>query len=263
MESLRIIPCLDIKDGRVVKGVSFVNLKDAGDPVELASLYERQGADEIVFLDISASHEGRGTLVELVRATADDVFIPFTVGGGIGTLDQATAILRAGADKVSLNSQAVKSVGLVSEIASIFGSQAVVVAIDAKLIQGRYRVFTHGGRVETELDAVEWAQTVEKHGAGELLVTSMDRDGTKSGFDLRLIQEISDATSVPVIASGGVGEVGHFVQGAQSGASGLLAASVFHYGEISIGEVKQALSKSGLVVRPTAQTLKGVNSEER
>ncbi len=251
MEVVRVIPCLDVKDGRVVKGVGFLDLKDAGDPVELAYMYERQGADELVFLDISASVEGRSTLVDLVRDTASAVFIPLTVGGGITSLSQAATILHSGADKVSFNSAAVRAPRLIDEVAKTFGSQSVVVAIDAKWINNRYEVFTHGGTRSTGMDAIAWAKEVEDRGAGEILVTSMDRDGTKEGFDINLVKSLTQATSIPVIASGGVGSIQHFVEGALEGnAQGLLAASVFHYGEISIKEVKDALFSNGLNVRP-------------
>ncbi len=252
MEVVRVIPCLDVTGGRVVKGVNFVDLKDAGDPVELASFYDAEGADEIVFLDISASFEGRGTMVDLVRRTADQVFIPLTVGGGISDVEGARALLRAGADKVSVNTSAIHRPKLITELAREFGSQCVVVAIDARLNEdGHFGVFTHGGRNPTELDAIEWARSVVELGAGELLVTSMDRDGTKSGFDVELTSTICAATNVPVVASGGVGELSHFVAGALLGrATGLLAASVFHYGEFSIAEVKSELSAAGVSVRP-------------
>ncbi len=253
MEIVRVIPCLDVADGRVVKGVNFVDLKDAGDPVELASFYDTEGADEIVFLDISASVEGRGTMVDLVRRTADQVFIPLTVGGGISDVEGARALLRAGADKVSVNTSAIQRPKLITELAREFGSQCVVVAIDARRDEsGSFAVFTHGGRNPTELDAIEWARSVVGLGAGELLVTSMDRDGTKSGFDVELTSAICAATNVPVVASGGVGKLSHFVEGALLGrATGLLAASVFHYGEFSIAEVKRELAAAGVSVRPS------------
>lgn len=251
MEVVRVIPCLDVKDGRVVKGVSFIDLKDAGDPVELAAAYEEQGADELVFLDISATIEGRTTLYELLRETAAAVFIPLTVGGGITSLSQAAKILHSGADKVSLNSAALLHPSLITEIADRFGSQSVVTAIDAKRVGGTYRVFTHGGTKATEKEVVEWAKEAESRGAGEILLTSMDRDGTKKGFDLDLLRAVTDATNVPVIASGGVGELQHFVDGVVLGhAQGVLAASVFHYGEIRIKDVKDTLFSNGLNVRP-------------
>ncbi len=251
MDVIRVIPCLDVKDGRVVKGVGFLDLKDAGDPVELASYYEREGADELVFLDIGASVEGRSTMVDLLRHTASAVFIPLTVGGGITSLDQAALILHSGADKVSFNSAAVRDPKLISEVAKTFGSQSVVVAIDVKRVGDHFEVFTHGGTQPTGVDALSWAQEVEERGAGELLVTSMDRDGTKEGFDIELVRAMTQATSVPVIASGGVGKTEDFIEGAlEGGAQGLLAASVFHYGEIRIKEVKAALFSNGLNVRP-------------
>ncbi|MGC8481704.1 MAG: imidazole glycerol phosphate synthase subunit HisF [Acidimicrobiales bacterium] len=251
MESVRIIPCLDVRGGRVVKGVNFRDIKDAGDPVELAAHYEQMGADELVFLDIDASHEARGTMVELVRRTAAEVFIPLTVGGGVDSVSSAERLLRAGADKVSVNSAAIARPTLITEIAQRFGTQCVVVAIDARWEQGHYGVTSHGGRRSTALDALGWAREVVSRGAGELLVTSMDRDGTKSGYDLRLISALESQVEVPIIASGGVGSVTHFVEGAiDGGAQGLLAASVFHYREIGIAEVKDALDQAGVVVRP-------------
>ncbi len=251
MEIVRIIPCLDVSKGRVVKGVNFEGLRDAGDPVELAKYYDLQGADEIVFLDISASHEGRQTMVDLVSKCADEVFIPLTVGGGVSSVDGARALLRAGADKVSLNTAAILNPELISEMMTEFGSQCVVVAIDAKQDQdGNYSVYTHGGRNKTNLDALSWAEEAVSRGAGELLVTSMDRDGTREGFDFPLTRGIAERTNVPVIASGGVGSIEDFLVGAlESKATGLLAASVFHYGEFSVGEVKQALLASGVHTR--------------
>ena len=238
--------------GRVVKGVNFEGLRDAGDPVELAKYYDRQGADEIVFLDITASHENRGTMVELVSKCADEVFIPLTVGGGVTSVEAARALLRAGADKVSLNTAAILNPNLISEMMNEFGSQCVVVAIDAKRDpEGNFFVYTHGGRNKTELNALSWAEEVVSRGAGELLVTSMDRDGTKEGFDLLLTRGIADRVNVPVIASGGVGSTQDFLIGAlESKATGLLAASVFHYGEISVGEVKRVLVANGVATRP-------------
>ena len=252
MEVIRIIPCLDVAKGRVVKGVNFEGLRDAGDPVELAKYYDRQGADEIVFLDITASHENRGTMVELVSKCADEVFIPLTVGGGVTSVEAARALLRAGADKVSLNTAAILNPNLISEMMNEFGSQCVVVAIDAKRDpEGNFFVYTHGGRNKTELNALSWAEEVVSRGAGELLVTSMDRDGTKEGFDLLLTRGIADRVNVPVIASGGVGSTQDFLIGAlESKATGLLAASVFHYGEISVGEVKRVLVANGVATRP-------------
>ncbi len=252
MEVIRIIPCLDVAKGRVVKGVNFEGLRDAGDPVELAKYYDRQGADEIVFLDITASHENRGTMVDLVSKCADEVFIPLTVGGGVTSVEAARALLRAGADKVSLNTAAILNPNLISEMMNEFGSQCVVVAIDAKRDpEGNFFVYTHGGRNKTELNALSWAEEVVSRGAGELLVTSMDRDGTKEGFDLLLTRGIADRVNVPVIASGGVGSTQDFLIGAlESKATGLLAASVFHYGEISVGEVKRVLVANGVATRP-------------
>lgn len=252
MLTKRIIPCLDVKEGRVVKGVSFVNLRDAGDPVELAELYSREGADELVFLDISASHEGRETMVEVIRETAAKVTIPFTVGGGINSVEDMRRVLRAGADKVSMNTSAVNRPELVREGAEVFGSQCVVVAIDAKWNEERqgWEVYTHGGRKATGLDAVEWARQVEQLGAGEILLTSMNTDGHKDGFDIKLTRAISDAVGIPVIASGGAGNAEHFLEAFTEGkADAGLAASIFHYKEVSIGEVKQVLKEKGVEVR--------------
>ena len=249
--SLRVIPCLDVKDGRVVKGVNFVSLRDAGDPVEQASLYDREGADEITFLDIGATHENRGTMLDVVSRTAERVFIPLTVGGGVRSVEDVRALLLAGADKISINSAAVTDPDLVRRAAEAFGSQAIVVAVDARSTgPGRWEVFTHGGRRGTGIDAVDWCRRVEALGAGELLLTSMDRDGTKSGFDLDLLRAVRAAVRLPLVASGGVGEVSHFTDGARAGATGLLAASVFHYGEMRIGDAKAALAAAGLPVRP-------------
>ncbi|MBX6746838.1 MAG: imidazole glycerol phosphate synthase subunit HisF [Acetobacteraceae bacterium] len=251
MLALRVIPCLDVKDGRVVKGVNFVALRDAGDPVEQARAYDREGADEITFLDIAASHENRDTILDVVARTAAEVFIPLTVGGGVRSVEDIRRLLLAGADKVSINSAAVADPGLVSRAAEAFGSQCIVVAVDARqTAPGKWEVFTHGGRRGTGLDAVAWAQRMAAAGAGEILLTSMDRDGTKAGFDLDLLRAVRAATSVPIIASGGVGRVEHFVEGAKAGASGLLAASVFHYGEFRIADAKAALAAAGLPVRP-------------
>nr|4EVZ_A Chain A, HisF-LUCA [synthetic construct]4EVZ_B Chain B, HisF-LUCA [synthetic construct] len=250
MLAKRIIPCLDVKDGRVVKGVNFENLRDAGDPVELAARYDEEGADELVFLDITASHEGRETMLEVVERTAEQVFIPLTVGGGIRSVEDASRLLRAGADKVSINTAAVKNPELITEAAEEFGSQAVVVAIDAKRVGGGWEVFTHGGRKPTGLDAVEWARKVVELGAGEILLTSMDRDGTKAGYDLELTRAVSEAVSVPVIASGGAGELEHFAEVFElEGADAALAASIFHFGEITIREVKAYLRERGIEVR--------------
>lgn len=252
MLTKRIIPCLDVKEGRVVKGIQFVNLRDAGDPVELAAFYDESGADELVFLDISASHEGRATMIKVVERTASEVFIPFTVGGGISNLDDIKNILRAGADKVSLNTQAVLNPDLVAQAARRFGSQCIVVAID-----GRYRaqtddfeVLTHGGRKQTDKEAIAWAQEVESLGAGEILLTSMDADGSKNGFDLELTKRVCAAVSIPVIASGGAGNKEHFVEVfEQTGADAALAASIFHYKETSVKEVKEFLREKGVAVR--------------
>lgn len=247
----RIIPCLDVANGRVVKGTNFVNLRDAGDPVELAAFYDKEGADELVFLDINASFEGRKTLLDMVYRTAGEVFIPYTVGGGISTLDDIRAILAAGADKVSLNTAAVNNPNLVSEAASKFGSQCVVVAIDARQSgPSKWEVYSHGGRTATAIDAVEWAQKVESLGAGEILLTSMDRDGTKDGFDLPLTRSIARAVNIPVIASGGVGTLQHIAAGLTEGeADAALAASIFHYSEYSIRETKEYLRSVGIPVR--------------
>ena len=250
----RVIPCLDVDAGRVVKGTNFVDLRDAGDPVELAERYDREGADELVFLDITASHEKRDTITELARRTADNVFIPFVIGGGIRSVADAQAVLDAGADKVAVNSSALTNPDLISELAVVFGSQCVVVAIDARRRtgdQGGFEVTTHGGRTPTDLDAVEWARRAEALGAGEILLTSMDRDGTKDGFDLELTKAISAAVGVPVIASGGVGTLDHLVDGViEGGADAVLAASIFHFGEHSVAEAKDALTAAGLIVRP-------------
>ena len=252
MLKVRIIPCLDVKDGRVVKGVNFEGLRDAGDPVEQAILYDKEGADELCFLDITASHENRGTLLDVVHRTAEVCFMPLTVGGGVRTLDDIRALLLAGADKVSINTAAVTRPEFVKEAAEKFGSQCIVAAIDAKGIGGgKYEVFTHGGRQATGIDAVAHAQKLVGFGAGEILLTSMDRDGVKSGYDLDLTRAVSDAVTVPVIASGGVGNVQDLVDGVIKGhASAVLAASIFHFGEVSIAQAKQALSGAGLPVRP-------------
>ena len=254
MHVVRVIPCLDVTNGRVVKGVNFVGLRDAGDPVELAATYDAQGADELVFLDITASSDGRNLMIDVARRVADQVFIPFTVGGGIRTVDDARAMLRAGADKVSVNTAAVQRPALVSEIASVFGSQAVVCAIDAIRSHNRagWEVYLHGGRTPTGIDVVEWAAQVTGAGAGEILLTSMDRDGTRDGFDVELTRAVSDAVSVPVVASGGVGNLQHLVDGVTEGrADAVLAASIFHFGEHTINDAKAALEAAGVVVRPT------------
>jgi cyclase len=248
----RVIPCLDVDAGRVVKGVNFVGLRDAGDPVELAARYDAEGADELVFLDITASSDQRDTIVEVVAHTAEQVFIPLTVGGGVRTVDDARRLLRAGADKVSVNTSAVARPDLVTEIAAEFGSQCCVVAIDARGREGGagWEVFTHGGRTPTGLDAVSWVEEVVRRGAGEILLTSMDRDGTKAGFDLPLTRAISDAVNVPVIASGGVGTLDHLVEGiTEGGADAVLAASIFHFGEHTVAEAKAAMAAAGITVR--------------
>lgn len=252
MLAKRIIPCLDVKNGRVVKGINFVELRDAGDPVEQAKLYDAAGADELVFLDITATHEARKTVLEMARAVADQVFIPFTVGGGIRTVADMRAMLRSGADKVSMNSAAVKNPTVISEGAEAFGSQAIVVAIDAKLVEnGRWEVYVSGGRKPTGLDAVEWAMQAEKLGAGEILLTSMDGDGTKEGYDISLTRAISSAVNIPVIASGGAGTKAHFAQALTlGGADAALAASLFHYKELTIQEVKDYLLEQNIPVRP-------------
>jgi cyclase len=250
MLKLRIIPCLDVKDGRVVKGVNFVSLRDAGDPVEQAAVYDAAGADELCFLDITASHEGRETILDVVSRTAARLFLPFTVGGGIRSVDDMRRLLLAGADKCSVNSAAVARPELVNEAARKFGSQCVVVAVDAKRVgDGRWDVFTHGGRRDTGIDAIAWCREVVERGAGEILLTSMDRDGTGLGFDLDLLRAAAGAVRVPVIASGGVGSLADFVDGARAGATGLLAASVFHFGTFTIAQVKAALDAAGLPVR--------------
>lgn len=252
MLAKRIIPCLDVKDGRVVKGVNFVNLRDAGDPVELAAVYDREGADELVFLDISASYEGRATMVEVVKKTAGEITIPFTVGGGISSVDDMKRLLRAGADKISINSAAVKNPSLVAEGAAKFGSQCIVVAIDAKYneLWNEWEVYTHGGRNATGIKALEWAKRVEQLGAGEILLTSMDTDGTKDGFDVRLTRAVSEMLSIPVIASGGAGTAAHFYEVFTEGkADAGLAATIFHYKELTIREVKDELKGRGVEIR--------------
>lgn len=252
MITKRIIPCLDVKDGRVVKGIQFLGLRDAGDPVELATYYDQEGADELVFLDISASHEGRKTMVDVVEQVAAQLAIPFTVGGGINSLEDMKKILRAGADKVSLNTAAVLHPEVISEGANFFGSQCIVVAIDAKYDDelGSFRVYTHGGRKATEWEVVQWAKEVVKRGAGEILLTSMDSDGEKNGFNIALNKAVSEAVSVPVIASGGAGNAEHFLHAFNEGkADAALAASIFHYKETSVQEVKDYLDKQGVNVR--------------
>jgi cyclase len=250
MRSLRIIPCLDVDHGRVVKGVNFVGLRDAGDPVELARRYDAAGADELIFLDITASSDDRAILIDVVARTADVVFIPLTVGGGIRSLDDARQILRAGADKIAINSAAIARPGLIAEIAATFGNQCVVVAIDGRRREEGYEVYSHGGRHPTGLDAVAWAGEAERLGAGEILLTSMDRDGTETGYDAELTGLVAASVGIPVIASGGVGNLGHLVEGAAAGADGVLAASVFHYEATTIAEAKRYLAAHGVVVRP-------------
>lgn len=251
MLAKRIIPCLDVKDGKVVKGINFVGLKDVGDPVECAVAYNEQGADEITFLDITATHEGRGTMVDVVRRTAKKVFVPLTVGGGIGSVDDIRNLLRAGADKVSLNSAAVRTPELITEGAKHFGSQCIVVAIDARRnAEGKFTVVINGGRIDTGLEAISWAKRVVELGAGEILLTSMDADGTKNGFDIALTDAVSRAVNVPVIASGGCGKLRHFSEVFQkTGADAALAASLFHYGELTVGQVKEHLIANGIPAR--------------
>ena len=252
MLATRIIPCLDVKDGRVVKGVNFVNLRDAGDPVAAAEAYDRAHADELCFLDISASHEGRGVLLDVVGSVAERCFMPLTVGGGVRSTDDFRNLLLAGADKVAINTTAVKDPDVINAAANRFGAQCVVVAIDAKQAgEGRWEIFTHGGREGTGIDAVSFAKDVVARGAGEILLTSMDRDGTKSGFDIALTRAIADAVSVPVIASGGAGNAAHMVEAVTEGrANAVLAASIFHFGEISIDAVRSAMGAAGIPVRP-------------
>ncbi|RAP74831.1 imidazole glycerol phosphate synthase subunit HisF [Paenibacillus montanisoli] len=252
MLAKRIIPCLDVKDGRVVKGVNFVNLRDAGDPVELAAIYDKEGADELVFLDISASVEGRATMIEVVKRTAGEITIPFTVGGGISHVDDMKRLLRAGADKIGINTAAVKNPSLVKDGARKFGSQCIVVAIDAKFNPewGEWEVYTHGGRTATGIKALAWAKEVESMGAGEILLTSMDADGTKDGFDIKLTKAVSQSLSIPVIASGGAGRVEHFYDVFQQGhADAGLAATIFHYKELTIRDVKNDLRLKGVEIR--------------
>ena len=251
MRSVRVIPCLDVDAGRVVKGVQFVELRDAGDPAELAERYDREGADEVVFLDITASSGARDTIVDVVRRTAERVFIPLTVGGGVRSVEDGRRLLRAGADKVSINSSAVAHPELISQLADEFGTQCVVVAIDARGAARSWEVHTHGGRKPTGLDAVSWAEEAASLGAGEILLTSMDRDGTRDGFDLALTRAVADAVNVPVIASGGVGTLEHLVEGATlGGADAVLAASIFHFGQHTVAEAKAAMAEAGVVVRP-------------
>jgi imidazole glycerol-phosphate synthase subunit HisF len=246
----RVIPCLDVDKGRVVKGTNFVDIRDAGDPVELAERYEAEGADELVFLDITASHEKRDTVVELARRCADNVFIPFTIGGGVRSAEDAQAVLDAGADKVSVNSAAVRRPELLGEMAEVFGAQCVVLAIDAKRVGDGYEVFLDGGRTETGRDAIAWAREGAERGAGEILLTSMDRDGTEDGYELELTRAVADAIDIPVIASGGAGELSHLVDAVErGGADAVLCASIFHYGTYRVAEAKQAMHAAGIPVR--------------
>lgn len=252
MLAKRIIPCLDVKDGRVVKGVNFVDLRDAGDPIEQAKVYDQEGADELVFLDIGASHEERNTLLDMVKGVADSIFIPFTVGGGIRTVQDIRDTLLAGADKVSINSAAIKNPDLINEGAWAFGSQCIVVAIDPKKVDGKWIVHINGGRVPTEWDAVAWAKEAEQRGAGEILLTSMDRDGTKAGYDIELTRTIAEAVSIPVIASGGAGDKSHFLEALTTAkADAALAASLFHFNELRIHDLKSYLAKNNIPVRLT------------
>jgi cyclase len=248
---VRIIPCLDVDAGRVVKGTQFKNLRDAGDPVELAALYDREGADEIVFYDITASHENRDTATELARRAAEEVFVPYTIGGGVRTVSDMRAMLRAGADKVSINSAAVRTPDLVNEGAERFGSQCVVLSVDVRRREGGpgWEVYLNGGRLNTEMDAIAWLVEGEKRGAGEFVLNSMDADGTESGYDLDLISEVASKTMLPIIASGGAGHPEHMVSAVKAGATAVLAASIFHFGEYSVAEVKQKLSEAGIPVR--------------
>lgn len=248
----RVIPCLDVNDGRVVKGVNFAGLRDAGDPVELSRRYEAEGADELTFLDVSASKQGRGTMLDVVRSTAEQVFIPLTVGGGVRSADDVDELLRAGADKVSINTAAIARPELLRELSRRFGSQCIVLSVDARRAPGMpsgFEVTTHGGSKSAVLDAIEWVRTGEKLGVGEVLLNSMDGDGTKAGFDLELIAAVREHTTVPVIASGGAGAAAHFPPAIEAGADAVLAASIFHFGEVAINEVKQAMQDAGLTVR--------------
>lgn len=249
MLKARIIPCLDVKDGRVVKGINFVDLRDAGDPVEQAKIYEQQGADELCFLDITATSDNRGIIYDIITEVAEHCFMPVTVGGGVRVVEDIRKLLQAGADKVAINSAAVKTPEFVREAAEKFGSQCIVVAIDSKWDNGVAKIFTHGGREPTGIETVAWAKKMQGFGAGEILLTSMDADGTKSGFDLELTRQVCEAVAIPVIASGGVGKPEHFVEGVKAGATGLLAASIFHYGEYKIDEVKKVMAEQGLAVR--------------
>ena len=252
MHLKRVIPCLDVDAGRVVKGTNFVDIRDAGDPVELAERYDREGADELVFLDITATSDRRATMVELARRTADNVFVPFTIGGGLRSVDDAQAVLDAGADKVSVNSAAVARPELIDELAAVFGAQCVVLAIDAKRGGEGWEVHVAGGRTPTGIDAIAWAREGVERGAGEILLTSMDRDGTNAGYDLELTAAVSEAVPVPVIASGGAGTLGHLVEALEAGADAALVASLFHFGHHTIAEAKAALADAGVPVRPAA-----------
>ncbi|WP_350257471.1 imidazole glycerol phosphate synthase subunit HisF [Scrofimicrobium sp. R131] len=255
MVAIRVIPCLDVAGGRVVKGVNFENLRDAGDPVELASVYSAQGADEVTFLDVSASLEERGTMRETVRRTAAEVFVPLTVGGGIRTVADVEALLACGADKVSVNTSALARPELITEVAKAFGSQVLVLSVDARRVKGefqpyRYEVTTHGGKRSAGVDALAWTHEAQERGVGEVLLNSMDADGVRTGFDLEMLSQVREVTSVPLIASGGAGEVHHFVEAAQAGADAVLAASVFHFGVVRVSDVKEALAAAGFEVRP-------------
>ena len=251
MRAVRVIPCLDVDAGRVVKGVQFVNLRDAGDPVELAARYDTEGADELVFYDITASADARQTMVDVVARTAERVFIPLTVGGGVRTLEDARRLLRVGADKISVNSAAVGAPPIINELADTFGTQCVVVGMDVRRTDSKFEVFTHGGRTATGIDALAWAAECDKRGAGEIVLNSMDQDGTRTGFDLDLTRLVVDTVGIPVVASGGVGHLQHLVDGALiGGADAVLAASIFHYGEATIADAKEALAAAGVVVRP-------------
>ena len=250
MVSTRIIPCLDVNNGRVVKGINFVSLKDAGDPVEQAKIYSKEGADEITFLDITATHQKRKPMIDVIEKTAENIFVPLTVGGGVSSVDDMKSFLDVGADKVSLNSAAIKNPELISHGAERFGNQCIVVAIDAKRVGKKWNVFINGGRIDTKLDAIAWAQKAVSLGAGEILLTSMDKDGTKSGFNLEMTRAISDSVKIPVIASGGVGTLDHLVDGVKKGgASAVLAASIFHFGEYTIEQAKKHMDKAGVPVR--------------
>ncbi len=250
MISVRLIPCLDVNNGRVVKGINFISLKDAGDPVEQAKIYSEEGADEITFLDITATHQKRKPMVDVIEKTAQNIFVPLTVGGGVSSIEDMRSFLRVGADKVSLNSAAIKNPNLIIEGSKIFGNQCIVVAIDAKKTGNSWNVFINGGRIDTKIDAIQWAKKAVKLGAGEILLTSMDRDGTKNGYDLELTKKISSSVDVPVVASGGVGALEDFLNGVKVGkASALLAASVFHYKKFSINDVKKYLNSNGVNVR--------------